>query len=102
MPGARAIARIGLVAGKDFDAGKLKGDTVDLVPKIGVDRIMLQFKINKDVQGHQRLGVHDQDRPLRHELPEPRAGDGDRAGRQPAAGRGLSDFERSRRHGTRL
>ncbi len=49
-PALERFARIGLVAGKDFDAGKLKGDTVDLVPKIGVDRIMLQFKINKDVQ----------------------------------------------------
>jgi hypothetical protein len=50
---ARALARfakIGLVAGQDFDAGKLKADVAKRVPQLAFDRIMLQFKINKDVQ----------------------------------------------------
>ena len=44
------FARIGLVPGKDFDASKLKADFVKRVPQLAFDRIMLQFKINKDVQ----------------------------------------------------
>ena len=40
---------------------------------------------------HQRLGLHHQDRPLRHRLPAARADHRHRPRRQPPAGRGLSD-----------
>ena len=40
---------------------------------------------------HQWLGLHDQDRHLRHQLHPARAGHRHRARRQPPAGRGLSD-----------
>lgn len=49
-PALAKFARIGLVPGKDFDAGKLDADFAKRIPQIGFDRIMLQFKINKDVQ----------------------------------------------------
>jgi hypothetical protein len=49
-PALEKFARIGLVAGKDFDAGKLRPDFVKRIPEIAFDRIMLQFKINKDVK----------------------------------------------------
>lgn len=51
-PELARFAAIGLVPGQDFDANKLKGDAdfVSPIPKIGFDRIMLQFKINKEVQ----------------------------------------------------
>jgi hypothetical protein len=48
-PELARFARIGLVAGKDFDASKLKADFVKRVPEVGFDRIMLQFKINRAV-----------------------------------------------------
>jgi hypothetical protein len=44
------FASIGIVPGQDFDATKLKADFVKRVPEVGFDRIMLQFKINKDVK----------------------------------------------------
>jgi hypothetical protein len=44
------FAKIGLVPGKDFDASKLNADFAKRIPEIAFDRIMLQFKINKDVQ----------------------------------------------------
>jgi hypothetical protein len=44
------FASIGIVPGQDFDATKLKVDFVKRVPEVGFDRIMLQFKINKDVK----------------------------------------------------
>jgi hypothetical protein len=50
---AEALARfaaIGLVAGKDFDASKLKADFAKRIPGIAFDRIMLQFKVGKSVQ----------------------------------------------------
>lgn len=50
---AEALARfadIGLVPGKDFDAGKLKADFAKRIPGIAFDRIMLQFKVGKSVQ----------------------------------------------------
>lgn len=53
-PALERFARIGLVPGQDFDPGKLRADWADRVPQLGVDRIMLQFKINpamKDVNG---------------------------------------------------
>jgi hypothetical protein len=53
-PALARFARIGLVPGKDFDAGKLDADFAKRIPQIGFDRIMLQFKINpavKDIHG---------------------------------------------------
>ena len=61
-PELAKFARIGIVPGQDFDASKLKADFVKRIPEIAFDRIMLQFKINKDVKDDERLGLHDQDR----------------------------------------
>jgi hypothetical protein len=47
-PQLAKFASIGIVPGQDFDATKLKADFVKRVPEVGFDRIMLQFKINKD------------------------------------------------------
>lgn len=44
------FAKIGLVSGKEFDASKLSADLAKRIPEIAFDRIMLQFKVNKDVQ----------------------------------------------------
>src|SRR5690606_8035990 len=49
-PALAKFAKIGLVPGKDFDASKLRADFAERIPEIAFDRIMLQFKINKDVQ----------------------------------------------------
>jgi hypothetical protein len=49
-PALARFAKIGLVPGKDFDASKLNADFAKRIPEIAFDRIMLQFKINKDVQ----------------------------------------------------
>ncbi|MFO1086138.1 MAG: DUF1254 domain-containing protein [Reyranellaceae bacterium] len=49
-PALARFAKIGLVPGQDFDAGKLSADVAKRVPPLAFDRIMLQFKINKDVQ----------------------------------------------------
>ena len=49
-PALAKFAKIGLVAGKDFDASKLNADFAKRIPQIAFDRIMIQFKINKDVQ----------------------------------------------------
>ena len=49
-PALAKFARIGLVPGKSYDASKLKADFAKRVPEIAFDRIMLQFKVNKDVQ----------------------------------------------------
>jgi hypothetical protein len=52
-PDSTALARfakIGLVPGKDFDATKLKADFVKRIPGIAQDRIMLQYKVNKDLK----------------------------------------------------
>jgi hypothetical protein len=49
-PALARFARIGLVPGKSYDASKLKADFAKRVPEIAFDRIMLQFKVNKDVQ----------------------------------------------------
>ena len=48
-PTLAKFAKIGLVPGQDFDASKLKADFAKRIPQIAQDRIMLQFKINKDV-----------------------------------------------------
>ncbi|HWK67032.1 MAG TPA: DUF1254 domain-containing protein [Rhizobiaceae bacterium] len=53
-PALERFARIGLVAGQDFDPSKLNADFRTKIPTIGFDRIMLQFKINsqvKDING---------------------------------------------------
>jgi hypothetical protein len=49
-PELAKFAKIGLVAGQDFDATKLNADFVKRIPQIAFDRIMLQFKVNKDVK----------------------------------------------------
>src|SRR5215469_13964889 len=49
-PALNRFAKIGLVAGKDFDASKLKADFVKHIPQFGFDRIMLQFKTNRNVR----------------------------------------------------
>ncbi|HET7804278.1 MAG TPA: DUF1254 domain-containing protein [Pseudolabrys sp.] len=49
-PELAKFAKIGLVAGKDFDASRLKADFAKRVPQVSVDRIMLQFKVNKAVK----------------------------------------------------
>jgi hypothetical protein len=49
-PELAKFAKIGLVAGKDFDASKLKADFAKRIPQVAVDRIMLQFKVNKAIK----------------------------------------------------
>jgi hypothetical protein len=49
-PELAKFAKIGLVAGKDFDASKLDADFAKRIPEVGFDRIMLQFKVNKAVK----------------------------------------------------
>src|SRR6266550_3394561 len=50
------FAKIGIVPGQDFDASKLKADFVKRVPEIAVDRIMIQYKINKDMKDENGWG----------------------------------------------
>jgi hypothetical protein len=49
-PELAKFEKIGLVAGKDFDANKLNADFAKRIPQVGFDRIMLQFKVNKAVK----------------------------------------------------
>ncbi len=49
-PELAKFAKIGLVAGRDFDATKLNADFVKRIPEIAFDRVMLQFKVNKAVK----------------------------------------------------
>ena len=49
-PEVARFAKIGLVPGKDFDASKLNADFVKRIPEVAFDRIMLQFKVNKEVK----------------------------------------------------
>jgi hypothetical protein len=49
-PALTKFARIGLVPGKDFDASKLNADFAKRIPEVANDRIMIQFKINKEVK----------------------------------------------------
>jgi hypothetical protein len=49
-PQLAKFTKIGIVAGQDFDPSKLKADFVKRVPEIANDRILLQFKINKDIK----------------------------------------------------
>ncbi|WP_426408471.1 DUF1254 domain-containing protein [Bradyrhizobium ganzhouense] len=48
-PQLAKFARIGIVPGQDFDPSKLKADFLKRVPEVAIDRIMIQFKVNKDV-----------------------------------------------------
>jgi hypothetical protein len=53
-PALAKFAGIGLVPGRDFDAGKLNADFARRIPQIAFDRIMLQFKVNaavRDING---------------------------------------------------
>lgn len=49
-PALARFAKIGLVPGKDFDAAKLNADFVKRIPEVGFDRIMAQFKLNREVK----------------------------------------------------
>jgi hypothetical protein len=49
-PQIAKFAKIGIVPGRDFDASKLKPDFLKRVPEIAIDRVMIQFKVNKDVK----------------------------------------------------
>src|SRR5215472_5292339 len=49
-PALNRFAKIGVVPGKDFDASKLNADFVKHIPQFAFDRIMLQFKINRNVR----------------------------------------------------
>ena len=49
-PELAKFAKIGLVAGQDFDATKFNADFAKRIPGIAFDRIMLQFKVNKEVK----------------------------------------------------
>ncbi len=50
-PALAKFARIGLVAGKDFDAGRLQNaDFAKRIPQAAFDRILLQFKVNKAIK----------------------------------------------------
>jgi hypothetical protein len=50
-PALAKFAKIGLVAGQDFDASKLRdADFVKHIPAVAFDRIMVQFKVNKAVK----------------------------------------------------
>ena len=49
-PELARFAKIGIVAGQDFDASKLKADFAKRIPDVANDRIMLQFKVNKAVR----------------------------------------------------
>ena len=49
-PQIAKFAKIGIVPGQDFDSSKLKADFLKRIPETAVDRIMIQFKINKDIK----------------------------------------------------
>jgi hypothetical protein len=49
-PELARFTKIGIVAGQDFDASKLKADFAKRIPDVANDRIMLQFKVNKAVR----------------------------------------------------
>lgn len=49
-PEVAKFAKIGIVPGQDFDASKLSADFMKRIPEVGVDRIMIQFKINKAIK----------------------------------------------------
>ena len=49
-PQIAKFAKIGIVPGQDFDASKLKANFMKRIPGVSVDRIMIQFKINKAIK----------------------------------------------------
>lgn len=49
-PEVARFAKIGIVPGQDFDAGKLDADFVTRIPQVAFDRIAAQFKVNKEVK----------------------------------------------------
>ena len=50
-PALARFARIGLVAGQEFDPSRLRNaDFAKRVPQIAFDRILLQFKVNKEIK----------------------------------------------------
>jgi hypothetical protein len=55
-PQLAKFAKLGIVPGQDFDASKLKADFRKRVPEVGFDRIMLQFKVNKDMKDENGWG----------------------------------------------
>jgi hypothetical protein len=50
VPELAKFAKIGLVAGRDFDASKLQADFAKRIPQVSFDRIALQIKVNKDIK----------------------------------------------------
>ncbi|HET8546119.1 MAG TPA: DUF1254 domain-containing protein [Pseudolabrys sp.] len=70
-PALARFAKIGLVPGKDFDTGKLNADFVKRIPEVGFDRIMAQFKLNKEVKDVNgwgfttKTGIYGTDYPMR-------------------------------------
>ena len=101
-PMVAKMARIGIVPGQDFDATKLGLQSTARrsadVPKLGVERIMgLLLKAAGDrLNGWLFFTKAGQ---LRHRLHAARAGHPHRPGRQPAAGRRLSDCRRGTHEG---
>lgn len=55
-PQLAKFARIGIVPGQDFDASKLHADFRKRLPEVAFDRIMLQFKVNKDMKDENGWG----------------------------------------------
>jgi hypothetical protein len=55
-PYVAKFAKIGIVPGQDFDASKLRADFQKRLPEASFDRIMLQFKINKEVKDENGWG----------------------------------------------
>jgi hypothetical protein len=49
-PEVAKFAEMGLVPGQDFNARKLNADFAKRIPQVAFDRIMLQFKVNKEVK----------------------------------------------------
>ncbi len=100
-PMVAKLAKIGIVPGQDFDASKLdpavaKG--LAAVPKPAQEKIMVWLKEGV-VAGECKLtgwlGLHDQDRPVRHELSAAGADHGHRPRGQPPAGCGLPHVRRA-------
>ncbi|MCJ9700127.1 DUF1254 domain-containing protein [Bradyrhizobium sp. SHOUNA76] len=55
-PELAKFAKIGIVPGKEFEASKLKADFVKRMPEVAFDRIMLQFKVNKELKNENGFG----------------------------------------------
>ena len=70
-PQIAKYAKIGIVPGQDFDASKLKADFMKRIPAVSVDRIMIQFKINKAIKDENgfafttKTGIYGTDYPMR-------------------------------------